>query len=166
MFYVAERFFSVIWLLNDDNPDMSMLDLICNREPAKGQRSSAAGQNEQQQQSKQGQGDRSVHRESSSSSDGSDVSATQSSISNSSSVAASPRRYDKQDSPKAAASWMQVQQHREALFSRPPPDTESLPAMDLAPAADGVDDVADAAPAALRQVHASTSVLIHCDSGP
>lgn len=33
MFFLTERFLSVVWMLSDENPNMSMLDLICAREP-------------------------------------------------------------------------------------------------------------------------------------
>ncbi|KAL8274143.1 hypothetical protein Esti_001985 [Eimeria stiedai] len=165
MFYVAERFFSVIWLLNDDNPDMSMLDLICNREPAKGRRASAARQqqafasptvtdepfNTIASSSSNGASSNSA---SSSSRSGSNVPAyttTSSSSSSSSSLAPSPARYDRAESPQAMAARMQVQHQSVAVLGRTfsnCSNTDSLADLPLLPPASRCSNSNPAPPAA------------------
>ncbi|KAL8436754.1 hypothetical protein Efla_002186 [Eimeria flavescens] len=146
MFFVAERFFSVIWMLNDDNPDMSMLELICGRETSKATR--GAPDPQQQQTESEAATPTPTATVTSSSSSGSSrptlTVSSSSSSSSSSSVAESPSRYDEMESPQALASRMQVQHQSVAMLNRAPSRSNSsssshsltdLPLLPAAPAA-------------------------------
>ncbi|CDJ58244.1 hypothetical protein, conserved [Eimeria maxima] len=171
MFYVAERFFSVIWLLHDDNQKMSMLDLICNRVPTKRRQHSTSVQKQQPEHDEGEEEGASVSGASSGSSASSPKhsTATNSSYSSSrsGSVSLSSERRDDLEPEDAATGRKQVQQQREPLVSRPPPDPGLMPLMDLPPPATASCNslaAAAAAAAAAADAAARAAALRHCRS--
>lgn len=126
MFFVAERFFSVIWMLNDDNPGMSLWELIWNQDPSKLNRASSARRSERRRDSTSS----SEEPRSSSPSSGSSAYTVDSRSSNTS-LALSPREYDSQESPSIAASRIRAARHTEPLTTQSPPDICTAAPMEL-----------------------------------